>query len=103
MNSVGNEAKISVVAIVGFGGLGKTALAQLVYNDENVDRHFNKKIWVCVSDEFDVKLLIKKILKVTSSEERLQLDQLQIKLRENLEGKRYLLVLDDVWNEDGLK
>ncbi|XP_030481242.2 putative disease resistance protein RGA3 [Cannabis sativa] len=94
---------VSFIPMVGIGGLGKTTLAQCVFNDERVQKHFEPKMWVCVSDVFDVKLLVGKILKsLTSSNlENLDLQQLQNKLREELSGKKYLLVLDDVWNENG--
>ncbi|XP_034704941.1 putative disease resistance protein RGA4 [Vitis riparia] len=100
-----NEENLSVVAIVGIGGLGKTTLAQLVYNDEKVVNHFDLRLWVCVSDDFDVKILVRNIIKsATGSDvENLELDQLKNKLHEKLTQKRYLLVLDDVWNEDSEK
>ncbi|XP_047339605.1 putative disease resistance protein RGA3 [Impatiens glandulifera] len=91
------DKKLSVLPIVGIGGLGKTTLAQTVFNDEEIDKHFETKIWVCVSDEFDIKLVIKAIL-----EEKAEscLEELQKKVRKRLSGKKYLIVLDDVWNED---
>ncbi|XP_047314502.1 putative disease resistance protein RGA4 [Impatiens glandulifera] len=94
--SVATE-QLSVLPIVGMGGLGKTTLAQMVFNDYEVSKHFDTKIWVCVSDEFDIKLVIKTIL-----EEKAEacLEELQKKVRDKLRGKRYLIVLDDVWNEN---
>ncbi|KAJ9685659.1 hypothetical protein PVL29_017622 [Vitis rotundifolia] len=102
-----NEENLSVDAIVGIGGLGKTTLAQLVYNDEKVKERFNPRLWVCVSDDFDVKILVRKIIKSATNEnvdnlglDNLGLEQLKNKLHEKLTQKRYLLVLDDIWNED---
>ncbi|XP_048442067.1 putative disease resistance protein RGA4 [Pyrus x bretschneideri] len=87
---------VSTISIVGFGGLGKTALAQLIFNDEVVQNHFELKIWSCVSNVFELDILVKKILKV----DKLDMDQLQNDLRKKIDGKKYLLVLDDVWNEN---
>ena len=93
---------VSVIPIVGIGGLGKTSLAKLVYNDERVVGHFSIKMWVCVSDEFDVKRLAEKILKEISDESYsdFSMEQLQRCLRNALDGEKFLLVLDDVWNTD---
>uniref|UniRef100_M1BR49 Blight resistance protein SH10 n=1 Tax=Solanum tuberosum TaxID=4113 RepID=M1BR49_SOLTU len=103
INNVSDAQQLSVLPIVGMGGLGKTTLAQMVFNDQRVIQHFDPKIWVCVSDNFEEKKLIKAI--VESAEGRpllgdMDLAPLQKKLQELLNGKRYLLVLDDVWNED---
>ncbi|XP_056169124.1 putative disease resistance protein RGA3 [Syzygium oleosum] len=96
---------VSFVSIIGKGGLGKTALARLVYNDGEIEEHFDLKMWVCVSDVFDVNLIIKEILKSANCQdyENKPLDQLQRLLHETLGKKKYLLVLDDMWNEVRLK
>ncbi|XP_039137584.1 putative disease resistance protein RGA3 [Dioscorea cayenensis subsp. rotundata] len=96
------EEKIAVVSIVGMGGLGKTTLAQLVYRDEEVQKHFELHIWVCVSDDFDLPKLAAKIIHTASEEicDHTNMEVLQQHLRKVLEQKKYLLVLDDVWNED---
>ncbi|KAK8588766.1 hypothetical protein V6N12_023181 [Hibiscus sabdariffa] len=97
------EENAFVIPIVGFGGLGKTALAQLVYNDEMVKDHFELRLWVCVSDTFDLKLIVENIIKSVTNHapnQNLEMDQLQNQLREKIDGKKYLLVLDDVWNEE---
>uniref|UniRef100_A0A7N2M2G8 NB-ARC domain-containing protein n=1 Tax=Quercus lobata TaxID=97700 RepID=A0A7N2M2G8_QUELO len=96
---------VNVISIVGIGGLGKTTLAKFVYNDEQVVGHFQLRMWVCVSEDFDVIWVIKEILKsaLGKIDETLSLDWLQIRLRELIKDKKFLLVLDDVWNGDRKK
>ncbi|KAK2352772.1 disease resistance protein RGA2 [Trifolium repens] len=103
--SLGNH-NVSLVGIVGIGGLGKTALAQLVYNDGEIKKIFEKVMWVCVSDNFDVKTIVKNMLEsLTKSkiDDTLSLDNLQNMFHDKVTGKRYLLVLDDIWNESFVK
>ncbi|XP_059440504.1 putative disease resistance protein At3g14460 [Corylus avellana] len=85
------------------GGIGKTALAQLVYKDQRVKEHFDLQAWVCVSDEFDVFRVTKAILEgigSSTSVDSKNLNLLQAALKDKLMGKKFLLVLDDVWNEN---
>ncbi|XP_058108869.1 putative disease resistance protein RGA3 [Magnolia sinica] len=94
-----------VISIVGMGGLGKTTLAQLIYNDEKVEG-FDMKMWVCVSEHFDVKQITKSIIKSADGSincDHQDLDHLQRLLRGMLKAKRFLLVLDDVWSKDSEK
>ncbi|GLT97978.1 hypothetical protein SLE2022_155160 [Rubroshorea leprosula] len=91
----------SVIPIVGMGGLGKTTLASLVYNDEKLQGVFEPKAWVCVSNEFDVLGIAISILdqmnEICGSKDPATI---QSKLKQMLSGKKFLLVLDDVWNEN---
>jgi Leucine-rich repeat (LRR) protein len=94
--------EMGVIAIFGMGGIGKTTLAQLVYNNDRVKHQFDLKAWVCVSEEFDVFKVTKTILEaITLSPCYVtDLNQLQLQLQECLIEKKFLLVLDDVWNEN---
>ncbi|XP_042478210.1 putative disease resistance protein RGA3 [Macadamia integrifolia] len=95
-----NNNNFSVLPIVGMGGVGKTTLAQLVYNDEKVKKHFHLKVWVCVSEDFDVVRLTKEIFEsATGASPPNSFDLLHMKLQEALSEKKLLLVLDDMWSE----
>ncbi|XP_049361976.1 disease resistance protein RGA2-like [Solanum verrucosum] len=103
INNVSNAQELSVLPIVGMGGLGKTTLAQMIFNDQRVTEHFKLKIWVCVSDDFEENRLIKAIVESIEGKSLLgdmDLAPLQKKLQDLLNGNRYFLILDDVWNED---
>ena len=97
-----HNAQLSVIPIVGMGGLGKTTLAQQVYNDDEVKDYFDLKAWVCVSEDFDIVRVTKVILQSVTTEtcDVNDLNLLQIKLKEKLYGKKFLLILDDVWNDN---
>jgi hypothetical protein len=98
----GGDDQLSVIPIIGMGGIGKTTLSQLVYNDEKVKTFFDVKAWACVSEDFDAVRVTKTILQSFTSEncEGKDLDWLQTKLKENLKGKKFFVVLDDLWNEN---
>ncbi|KAG5222846.1 disease resistance protein [Salix suchowensis] len=98
-----NAGDLSIHAMWGMGGLGKTTLAQLVYNEERVKQHFDLRIWVCVSTDSNIKRLTRAIIESIEGaccglEE---LDPLQQRLQQKLTGKKFLLVLDDVWDDCG--
>ncbi|PNX78926.1 disease resistance protein rga3-like, partial [Trifolium pratense] len=93
---------LSVYPVVGLGGLGKTTLAQLIFNHDRIVNHFELRIWVCVSEDFSLKRMIKSIVESTSGQATadLELEPLQRRLLDLLQRKRYLLVLDDVWDDE---
>ncbi|KAL7140402.1 hypothetical protein ABFS83_09G118300 [Erythranthe nasuta] len=93
---------LNVVSIVGLGGIGKTTLAQVVYNSSDVIDHFERRIWVCVSDPFDEIRVAKAIVEDVegSAPHLFELETLAKKIRTYVQGNKFLLVLDDVWTED---
>ena len=106
VSSIGNllikatNQQPSVIPIVGMAGLGKTTLAKLVY--DNNGGHFDEKIWICVSDNFDYIRILRGILESLTHNSSTIKNKNEILecLKIRLKGKRYLLILDDVWNED---
>jgi len=97
-----SEEDVSVIPIVGFGGLGKTTLAQLVFNDRRAnDEVFDPRIWVSMSVDFSLRRLIQPIVSATKLKRDLtSLEAIANFLSETFTGKKYLLVLDDVWSEN---
>ncbi|CAL5379298.1 unnamed protein product [Camellia sinensis] len=92
--------KFDVIPIVGMGGIGKTTLAQHIYDHDKVEKHFNMKAWVCVSVDFDILGTTKAILESFTHRpcDLGKLNEVQVKLRDTLAEKKFLLVLDDVWH-----
>ncbi|KAK2636923.1 hypothetical protein Ddye_031715 [Dipteronia dyeriana] len=100
-SNVGGNEIPAVVAIVGIAGVGKTTLAQLLYNDSEVQNHFDKSSWVYISEDFDVFKVTKTLYEsITLKPCNIKvLNILQVKLKKRLTRKKFLIVLDDVWNE----
>ncbi|KAJ3670836.1 hypothetical protein LUZ60_008262 [Juncus effusus] len=96
------SSRVEVVAIVAMGGMGKTTVAKLVFNDELVEKHFQLRVWVWVSKSYDEIAVTRSILEAITNQAwgLCQLDALQCQLRKELTYKRFLIVLDDLWNDD---
>lgn len=110
-HQVSNESRLPdlpVLPLVGIGGVGKTTLAQHICSHPLVKSHFKIMIWICVSDDFDVKRLTKEAIEsCTGKKTKIDnLNSLQIVLSRALSNERFLIVLDDMWDdalkEDGL-
>nr|XP_025886222.1 putative late blight resistance protein homolog R1B-17 [Solanum lycopersicum] len=94
-----HESELDVISIVGMPGVGKTTLANKVYNNTLVASHFKIRAKCTVSQNFNKSKVLREILQqVTASETKESEDDLAGKLRVALLDKRYLIVLDDVWD-----
>lgn len=89
------------VGIVGMGGLGKTTVTQKIFNDVAIVDRFDRRIWVSVSQTFTEEEIMRSILRSLgdSSIGDDRSEQLR-KINQYLMGKRYLIVMDDVWSID---
>ncbi|KAI5670751.1 hypothetical protein M9H77_11115 [Catharanthus roseus] len=96
------SSELKVISLVGMPGQGKTTLAYKVYNDPFVKYHFNKCAWCFVTQVYHRRELLLNILSEVSEKfdksSRLSEDDLAEKLYKCLKGKKYLIVMDDIWN-----
>ncbi|KAL5547840.1 hypothetical protein UlMin_003071 [Ulmus minor] len=101
----GSSAR-SVISLVGQGGIGKTTLVKKVYDDEIVKGHFELHAWVTVSQPYNLKKLLKNLKSQICTSERgmeetdKEAEQQIQDLRDSLEAKSYVVVFDDVWQEE---
>ncbi|XP_027124121.2 putative disease resistance RPP13-like protein 3 [Coffea arabica] len=97
-----------VVSIIGMGGAGKTTLAKKVYNHAGVRGTFNCRAWVCVSSSYNhkerLRTIIKQLNPITNELldmlEKMDEQDLEERLYKDLQDECYLVVLDDVWEEE---
>ncbi|KAL5577702.1 hypothetical protein UlMin_019401 [Ulmus minor] len=93
---------VELIPIVGTGGLGKTTLAQLAYNDERIKNSFDKRIWVCVSEPFEEFKIAKEIIEGLggNTQNAATLGALLERICDMVKEEKFLLVLDDVWTKE---
>ncbi|KAK3124021.1 hypothetical protein QOZ80_8AG0639390 [Eleusine coracana subsp. coracana] len=101
-----DQQSVQVLPIIGMGGLGKTTLAKMVYNDNRVQKHFELKTWYCVSENFEATTVVRSVIEL-ATKDRCKLpdniELLQGRLQQVIGRKRFLLILDDVWNQEQQK
>ncbi|GLT24906.1 hypothetical protein SLA2020_000680 [Shorea laevis] len=100
-----NELPLCVLSVVGMPGLGKTTLAKSVCNNMHIQKYFGRIMWVCVSESFDVERIVVEMFEsLTKNSCAIRnKDTVIQKIRDELGENNYLLVLDDVWNEESEK
>lgn len=106
------ESGLEVVSILGMGGLGKTTLAGRVYIDQRVKTFFQSHVWIKVSQSYKIEDILRDMIVQLHREFRQMIPQgieimrstsLKQIVKDILQQKRYVIILDDVWDKDALE
>ncbi|GKV45343.1 hypothetical protein SLEP1_g52444 [Rubroshorea leprosula] len=100
-----SQHPISGISIVGMAGIGKTTIAKSVYMKAKKEKLYDLVAWVCVSEDFNDQIILQQMSEHfgCSAVPRNNINALLEDLAKKLENKTFLLILDDVWNEDPYK
>ncbi|CAL5040304.1 unnamed protein product [Urochloa decumbens] len=98
----------TLIAILGMGGLGKTTVASSVYKNQKIRSSFDCHAWVTVSQTYQVEELLREIIsqlieqRASTASGLMTMSRMRLveKIQSYLRDKKYLIVLDDIWDKD---
>ncbi|CAA2954110.1 late blight resistance homolog R1A-10 isoform X1 [Olea europaea subsp. europaea] len=99
-----SSSDLSIISVVGMPGLGKTTVARKVYKEPNIASHFDVCAWATVSQNYFEQEVLSRLLhsirNLNHESNQESIEKLAENLYKSLKDKRYLIVLDDVWDKE---
>ncbi|KAG6388152.1 hypothetical protein SASPL_153351 [Salvia splendens] len=98
----GNPSMLQVIPVCGMGGIGKTTLARNVYDDKLIKENFAIRVWVTVSQDYSAQRILSDLLESLKeyNNQSGKKERADIKVYQILIGRKYLVVMDDIWRSE---
>ncbi|XP_057800147.1 putative late blight resistance protein homolog R1A-10 [Salvia miltiorrhiza] len=102
---VSDQRERQVIPITGMGGIGKTTLAKTVYSKKIIEQRFDVCAWATISQQYNTREILCELVSQATNKRKEQLsqkseDDLELELYQYLSGRRFLIVMDDMWSID---
>ncbi|XP_042033550.1 putative late blight resistance protein homolog R1A-10 isoform X2 [Salvia splendens] len=96
----GNQLNLQIIPITGMGGIGKTTLAMNLFENALVKECFNIRAWTTISQTYNVRETLREVLFRASGDSNSDLSENELgqKLYQLLFGRKYLVIMDDMWS-----
>ncbi|KAG5589260.1 hypothetical protein H5410_039774 [Solanum commersonii] len=109
----GDSFQMEVISIVGMGGIGKSTFAKRMFFDPSVVNFFDVREWITVSKDYNLRNMLLSLLQDATGvkeeinpqdhgNDEVEIDNAEITdcLQKSFKGKRYLIVVDDIWSRE---